>query len=436
MELTYSFTDKEVTPWGGMVFLRQFLDKVGFAGQVCSCDALPRPGSNRGYAVPTLLEAFVCSVWCGATKFIHTEQTRSDRALSGIFGWERVPAQDAYKRFFGKFTQSENLSVADHFFRWQIGSYRHDNLTVDFDSSVLTRYGAQEGAKRGYNPQKRGRPSHHPLIAFVNDLRLVANFWLRSGDTASSSNFLAFLEGTLANFQGKKVSLARLDSGFCADEIMGCLEGKPTDYIVAAKFTHPVQRLIAGNEAWFRLDDGIEVCERQYRAEGWALPRRLVIVRQETAARPDAAGKGLSLFPDEDFSRDYRYTACFTSLSLAPAEVWRLYRGRGDAENRIKEIKHDFGFDCFNLKGFYATEAALIFVMVAYNLMSAFRMFVLRENTQRRLCTLRWRAFAIGAYFQKVNGNITLMIALTRRRRQWFAGLWDHPIALPFFSNA
>jgi len=436
MELTYHFTDNEVTPWGGMAFLKQFLEKTGFSAQIAACDALPRPGSNRGYPLPLLLEAFVCSVWCGATRFIHTEQTRHDPALAGIFGWKGVPAQDAYKRFFKKFSQFDNLRVAEHFFRWQIGSYQHTNFTVDFDSSVLTRYGEQEGAKPGYNPHKPGRASHHPLIAFVNDLRLVANFWLRSGDTASSSNFLAFLEATLANFQGKTVSLARLDSGFCADAIMTNLEDRSLAYIVAARFTHPVQRLIAGNEAWFRLDNGIEVCEKRYQAEDWACERRLVIVRQEVASRPDAPGKNLSLFPDEDFSRDYRYGAYFTSLSLAPAEVWRLYRGRGDAENRIKEVKYDFGFDCFNLGKFYATEAALLFVMVAYNLMSAFRMSVLREKTQRRLSTLRWRVFAIGAYFQDVNGRLVLMIALAKKRRRWFADLWNHPVAMPFFSNA
>jgi hypothetical protein len=125
-----------------------------------------------------------------------------------------------------------------------------------------------------------------------------------------------------------------------------------------------------------------------------------------------------------------------TNLDFAPAEVWRLYCPRGDAENRIKEIKYDFGFDCFNLNGFYATEAALIFVMVAYNLMSIFRMFVLQEKTQKRLSTLRWRTFAIGAYFQKINGNTVLMIALTKKRRRWFDDLWNYPVNLPFFSNA
>jgi len=38
----------------------------------------------------------------------------------------------------------------------------------------MTRYGHQTGAKKGYNPNKRGRVSHHPLIAFFGELRLVA----------------------------------------------------------------------------------------------------------------------------------------------------------------------------------------------------------------------------------------------------------------------
>ena len=104
-----------------------------------------------------------------------------------------------------------------------------------------------------------------------------------------------------------------------------------------------------------------------------------------------------------------------------------MYCERGDAENRIKELKHDFGFDSFNLKGFYATEAALIFVMIAYNLMRIFRMFVLQEKTS----TLRWRTFNIGAYFQKINGNIVLMVALTKKRRRWFDDLWNYPVKIP-----
>ena len=64
----------------------------------------------------------------------------------------------------------------------------------------------------------------------------------------------------------------------------------------------------------------------------------------------------------------------------------------------------------------------------AYNLMSIFRIFVLQEKTQKTLSTLRYRTFAIGAYFVKVNDTLKLKIALTKKRRKWFVGLWDYPI--------
>ena len=31
---------------------------------------------------------------------------------------------------------------------------KFNNFTLDIDSSVMTRYGEQEGAKKGYNPAK------------------------------------------------------------------------------------------------------------------------------------------------------------------------------------------------------------------------------------------------------------------------------------------
>ncbi|PSJ15704.1 transposase, partial [Nitrosomonas supralitoralis] len=70
-----------------------------------------------------------------------------------------------------------------------------------------------------------------------------------------------------------------------------------------------------------------------------------------------------------------------TNIDLPAAELWRLYRGRADCENRIKELKYDFGGDSLNLKNFWATEAALLTVMMAYNLMSLFRQGVMRSNT-------------------------------------------------------
>lgn len=439
MDFDISFTNKEITPWGGMAFLKQMLKKIGFRELIDSNTDLPESKSNRGYKTSTIIEGFITSIWCGANRFMHTEVTRHDVALSKIFDWKEAPAQDTYKRFFSKFNQATNQKVSDYFYSWIFDNFKFNNFTLDIDSSVMTRYGAQEGAKKGYNPAKKGRPSHHPLIAFIADVKLVANMWLRSGNTSSANNFLSFLEDTLSKLKQKTISLIRLDSGFFSSDILDYLEEKPIDYIIAAKFTHPIQRLIHNSCNWVVLDTGIEICQQMYQSESWKKPRRIVIVRQKLKDRPQAPGKQLSLFAEEEIYMNYRYSAYVTSMKLAPAEIWRIYRGRAEAENRIKELKYDFGFDSFNLKDFYATEAALTFAMIAYNLMALFRTFVLQEKTQKTLSTLRYRAFAIGAYFEKVNDKLVLKIALNKKRRAWFNGLWNHSkiFEFPFhISNA
>ena len=58
--------------------------------------------------------------------------------------------------------------------------------------------------------------------------------------------------------------------------------------------------------------------------------------------------------------------------------------------------------------------------------MALFRTFVLQEKTQKTLSTLRYKAFAIGAYFEKVNDKLVLKIALNKKRRAWFSGLWNY----------
>lgn len=426
MEFDIGFTDREITPWGGMVFLKQMLQKIGFSKVIESNEDLPVPGSNRGYSSTTIIESFIASIWCGANRFLHTEVTRHDAVLGNIFGWNRTPGQDTFKRFFCKFDQAKNQRISDYFYKWIFDNFKFDNFTLDIDSSVMTRYGSQEGSKKGYNPAKKGRPSHHPLIAFIADVKLVANMWLRSGDTSSSNNFLNFLTDTLNKLKDKTISLIRLDSGFFNSAIMDHLEEKNIDYIIAARFTHPIQKMIKASTNWIILDTGIEICEQMYQSESWSKARRIVIVRQRIKDRPKATGKQLSLFLEEEVYLNYRYSAYVTPMKLAPGEIWRLYRGRGDAENRIKELKYDFGFDSFNLQSFFGTEAALTFAMIAYNLMALFRTFILQEKTQKTLSTLRYRTFAIGAYFEKVNGKLILKIALNKKRRQWFKGIWGH----------
>jgi len=442
MEIKIDFTDKEITPWGGMVLLKNMLDRTNFANVIASCPSLPTSGSNRGYKPREIIESFIVNVWCGATRFLHTEIGRHDYPLTQIFHWRNHPAQDTYKRFFKKFNLGRNSAVFPYFYKWFLGNLKIDEATLDIDSSIFTRYGYQEGARKGYNPKKPGRLSYHPLLAFVADVNMVANFWLRSGDSYTTNNFINFLEETLSNLEGIRVGLIRLDSGFYDTKILDYLEQKPLNYIVAVRFYPPIKQLLRSKHNWIKLDEGVEVASVEYQSPLWDKSRRLVLVRQDIDYRPKATGKQLKLpFNEQDFSyyRHYRYSAYVTNLTLPAAEVWRVYRHRAEAENRIKELDYDFGLNSFNLNEFYATESVLNFVMIAYNLMNLFRRFILTDKVQRRLSSLRHNTFAIGAYLTKEGRYTILKLSLKLKRREWFTGVWNYSKQFDFpfvFSNA
>lgn len=110
-----------------------------------------------------------------------------------------------------------------------------DDLCLD--STVLTRYGVQEGAKRGYNPAKKGRPSHHPLLAYLG-CGLGVNLWNRSGNTASNTNAIAFLDRTLRLLDGITVTFLLCDSGFYSLRFLRHLEGKGMTALVFHNLIH------------------------------------------------------------------------------------------------------------------------------------------------------------------------------------------------------
>jgi hypothetical protein len=168
--------------------------------------------------------------------------------------------------------------------------------TLRFDSSTLTRYGTQVGAKKGYDLHKPVPNLHHPLMAFVADLKLMSNFWLRSGNSSAADGFIPFLEDTLRKLKNKTVELLRMDSGFYSKSIFDYLEKRTLNYIVAAKFYKPIQQMIAQNTVWLTIDKGTEIAEISYQGQDWDNPRRIAVVRQKLQDKPNAPGKSLKLF--------------------------------------------------------------------------------------------------------------------------------------------
>lgn len=416
--LPFEFTNKPITPWGGLRLVQEMLLRMNFH-EALAASGLPQPCSNRGYSPVAMMETFIVCVWIGGVRFSHTSLVRYDSALREIFGWKHVASISTFTRWFRKFDRAKVDQTFGSLGRWFWQQLTPRTVTLDLDSSVVPRFGEQEGAAVGYNKQRKGKRSHRPLFAFVSDWRMVLHAWLRPGNAADCNGVREFTQEAIELLGPlHKVGLIRGDAGFYDGEFLEMLESRLTNYIISARFTPPLRYATAQAKQWLSIEPGIDVTEFGYQGTKWLKPRRLVVVRHELKRKPDALGRELINIPG------YRFSAFVTTLDLAPAEIWRLYNGRCDSENRIAELKGDFGLNGFCLDSFYATEAAFRTVMIAYNLMSLFRQALLQAPKNVKLSTMRSQCFALGAWIGGRGKKKVLRISLDAHRRPWFEGLF------------
>jgi hypothetical protein len=418
VNLPIEYSDKKVTPFGGLSLLKRFIDKTEIIEGLNGMN-LPQPGSNRGYNPSDIVLSFWLGVWTGASRYIHCDWVRYDKVLQDIFNLEQMPSQSTYSRFFNKFSQAKNDEIFPSLQHWMMQKLDIGKITIDFDSTVITRYGEQEGSAKGYNPNKKGRNSHHPLMAFISQTRMVANAWLRPGNTAASSSCIEFMQETFQRcLASKEVGLVRADSGFYTEDILNYLESEHKNYVIAVRLYPNIKAEIIGASKWITLTKGIELSEMTFsHIDG--KPRRYIIVKKQVEERPKASGKLLFEVPG------YRFSCYVTNLDLPLDQIWNIYNSRADCENRIKELKQDFGLENFCLKGFWATEASFRFIMIAYNLISLFRHFALNEHNKATLSTLKSYCFALGAWTASHSNKKVLKISLPTQRRSWMDGLFS-----------
>ena len=414
------FTDKPMTPYGGLVLLARFFDQLKLRPLLASSLPDQRTSPNARPVVEIVFALFA-AVAAGATRFAHVGRLRWDVTLPAILQLDRIPSAATLTRYFGSFTQGQVERLAQRLGQWTFEqlSKTSSAYTLDLDSSVLTRYGRQQGARKGYNPKKPGRPSHRPLFAFLAEARILAHMWLRSGNTSDMSGPVEFLSETLAILPPHiKVQAVRADSGFHDQKFFRFLEDRKIPYAVYVRMDRRIQRAIAAAEDWRPLEDDPtrEYTDLSYQSLSWDRPRRLVALRERIRPGKDNRGKMLFDIPD------YTYTAIWTNMSLEAVEVWRFYNHRADVENRIKELKEDFGVDGFCLDSFHGTEAVLRLIGFLYNLITLFRDRVL-ETAKPRLRTIRFQillvAGVLGAAGKKTVLRLSTSSPLRNRFESW-----------------
>lgn len=426
-QVQLQFTAKSITAWGGIgSVIASFLEKIDFRSWVLASLPVTETSPNAGGVYEKVLALFL-TVLCGGERFSHLSWWgHGVEALKPCLGVTWLPkSSSAVTRFFQKFDKQPLNELLAENCRQLVGRILRDwaqiqEDTLNLDSTVLVRYGKQEGAQKGFNPRKPGRPSQHPLLAFLGS-GYVANFWNRAGNTASGQGAVEFLRQTVLSLgAGFRVKRVAADVGFYRAEFVEYLEQEKYPYVIAVPLYPVLQTQILQVETWRKVAPGIEVGEFffEHADEKWTKPRRYVVVRQDTGKRPQAAGKQPMLFEEMEQWKEYRFSLHLTNQEDDPHTIWKHYRSRANDENVIKDLKEGYALDHFNLKGFWATEAVLILIaLVFHNLIHYLsRKLLSNRPPHAQLKTLRGQFFILPAQLGRNGRTSVLRIAVTDRK--------------------
>lgn len=399
-------TERPVTPLGGLSVFFEFLGRIGYEEAVKRSMPVELRSPNAIDPAHTFT-TFLVSVLAGARRFAHAGLIRADRTLHQMLGIVRVPTDDTIRNLFARFGMAQVQRLCSALWDWQLERLpeREGGYSLDLDSTVFERYGKQEGAVRGFNPRKHGRPSHHPLLAVLAEAHFVLHGWLRSGNCGTSRGVVEFLKEALALLrENHPLRLVRADAGFFEDPFLRFLEERELPYVIVCRMTK--RHRAAAIQDWRAVDPTYAVGAFTVQLLGWDRERRFVAVREQIREEKSSVGRKLLEVPG------YTFRLFVTNRQEDPEVLWRDYNQRADVEKRIGELKYDLAADDFCMRKFFATETAFRAILMLFNLLSEFQR-ASGMKSYRQPATLRSQVFLCGAILGRAGHHPVIHLSNT-----------------------
>lgn len=430
--LSFSFEDKYLTHFGGMVLLQRFCQTLRLRRRLQRRVKPPR--RHADYPSVDLILALLYVTIAGLRRINKTKLLQYNGTFLDLLGLSRFPNETTLRRFLQRLMPPSirQLVRLHDWLRVQFFGLPQapSSLTFDLDSVVLPLYGHQQGARLGYNPKKKGRPSYHPLLCFEAQRQ---EFWhgsLRPGDASANSGVVFFFRRCLdkvpASLRRARIRV-RADSGFFSGKFIGMLENLGLGYVIVAKEYQPIKRLARGAR-FQQLRNGCEVAEFQYQPHRWPKARRFVVMRRPIPEDP-AEAKQLTLFKD----RRYAYSVLVTNLDLDPWRVWTFYSPRATIEKNIRELLYDMPLGKIPSRSWLANVAFFHIVLLAYDLVHWFKRLCLPpEYTAATIETVRADFLLLPARLVSRAGHNVLHLPKDYTHREIFVAAFRKASKLRF----
>jgi hypothetical protein len=419
-----------VTPFGQLPFFVEFLKTAGLWDPWVEECPLAYESPNKP-AKADILGTILLAVLAGHRRYAHITGIRFDGVNPQLLGMRRVASEDSVRRAFADVEESQSTEWLMRHLRISYEPLLREPWILDIDTTVKPLYGHQEGAVKGYNPGKPGRPSHVYHTYFAANIRLVLDAEVQAGNQTASS----FAQPELWKFLDSlpvesRPAFLRGDCGWGTETMMVKAEERKIPYLFKLKQTSKVKQLIEkvfSREDWAAVGQGWKAVEDELALTGWSSKRRVIVLRRRLgedlvlAEKKRMAGttrqQQLALGFVE-IAKDgplYEYAVLVTSLPDELLALAQHYRDRADAENNFDELKNQWGWSGFTTHDLKRCQVMARIIALTYNWWSLFARLVIPEKHAEAITSRPLLLHAIGKQTTH-SGQTTLTITSTHAK--------------------
>jgi len=367
-----------VTPMGQLPFFIQFL-KTGHRFEPWVDDCPLSYKSNNAPQKTDVLGSFLLSILSGHNRYSHMTTLMGDGVNSRLLGMKKVVSDDSARRALKRIDEAEGVSWLQYHLQQCYEPLLRFPWIMDVDVTVKPLYGHQEGAVKGYNPKKKGRPCHTYHSYMMADMKLILDVEVKPGNQGSSSHSLPGLSELLDRLPRECwPEFVRGDCDWGSDPVMKDLESKGCHYLFKMKKTPGVYKSIHkahSTGGWTRYNKGWEGKEAELKLDSWNHHRRVVIVRRKLSdestllleKKADKVQQSLALLTGDENIKAYEYSVLVTNLDYDVVSLIDHYRHRADCENNFDEIKNQWGWGGFTTQDLKRCQFISRMVALVYN---------------------------------------------------------------------
>lgn len=395
-EVIGTFDGGEMTSDAGLLLIGAADKRIGLVSALSEGIFDGRQGSKVKHSLADMLRERIFSVAMGYEDANDLDYLRNDPALkvaclkrpteSGV-----LASQPTISRLENSVGRKELLRMGMSMACLVVSQLPADTREVilDIDATDDPCHGQQE--LRLFDGHY-GTYCYLPLYMHITDQtgrqRLMGTL-LRSACGRSTKGVMSFVRlavrAVRLHFPEIRI-IIRGDCGFGFGRLMNWCDSQGVGYVLAfqstkisAEMALPIQMEAARNHRW--VGEGCrEYGDVSYQAQSWSQARRMII-------KTEASGGVV----------DTRYVVT-SDNGKAAEDIYRWYTGRGDQENRIKEMKLDLSSGRTSCHRFLANQFRLLVHSAACVLMGVLQTALSATSwAKAQVGTLRLRLLKVGA---------------------------------------